>query len=168
MSDFFSVFQDVQILNCEHRMENDTQLVVCELGNPMVAGANVRKLPFSFLYVSSFEKSCLRNKESRFVFLSCLMYLWLCFTFFSFFYPCLIGQTNLVQLYIDVSFFHFGTGKLFSRERLRNTRVIWLKMEEIEVENYVIFKSYVGRHRQERSTINDTLLSPSHFFKLLN
>ncbi|GAA6095912.1 integrin alpha-8 [Tachysurus ichikawai] len=33
--------EDLQILNCEHRMENDTQLVVCELGNPMVAGANV-------------------------------------------------------------------------------------------------------------------------------
>ncbi|XP_053083807.1 integrin alpha-8 [Pangasianodon hypophthalmus] len=32
---------DLQILNCEHRMENETQLVVCELGNPMVAGANV-------------------------------------------------------------------------------------------------------------------------------
>lgn len=39
-------------------MENDTQLVVCELGNPMVAGANVRKPPFpSFV----FEKICLHN-----------------------------------------------------------------------------------------------------------
>ncbi|KAM9436303.1 integrin alpha-8 [Clarias gariepinus] len=33
--------EDLQILNCEHRMGNDTQLVICELGNPMVAGANV-------------------------------------------------------------------------------------------------------------------------------
>ncbi|KAF5890231.1 integrin alpha-8, partial [Clarias magur] len=33
--------EDLQILNCEHRMGNDTQMVICELGNPMVAGANV-------------------------------------------------------------------------------------------------------------------------------
>uniref|UniRef100_A0A8B9KE28 Integrin, alpha 8 n=1 Tax=Astyanax mexicanus TaxID=7994 RepID=A0A8B9KE28_ASTMX len=33
--------EDLQILNCEHRMENDSQVVVCDLGNPMVAGSNV-------------------------------------------------------------------------------------------------------------------------------
>ncbi|KAI4891823.1 hypothetical protein NFI96_022466, partial [Prochilodus magdalenae] len=32
--------EDLQILNCEHRVENDSQVVVCDLGNPMVAGAN--------------------------------------------------------------------------------------------------------------------------------
>uniref|UniRef100_A0AAY3ZX65 Integrin alpha-2 domain-containing protein n=1 Tax=Denticeps clupeoides TaxID=299321 RepID=A0AAY3ZX65_9TELE len=29
-------------LNCEHRAENQTRMVVCDLGNPMVAGTNVR------------------------------------------------------------------------------------------------------------------------------
>ncbi|XP_062841312.1 integrin alpha-8 [Trichomycterus rosablanca] len=33
--------EDLQFVNCEHRTENETQLVVCDLGNPMVAGANV-------------------------------------------------------------------------------------------------------------------------------
>uniref|UniRef100_A0A4W4E347 Integrin alpha-2 domain-containing protein n=1 Tax=Electrophorus electricus TaxID=8005 RepID=A0A4W4E347_ELEEL len=33
--------EDLQIMNCEHRTENETQLVVCDLGNPMAAGVNV-------------------------------------------------------------------------------------------------------------------------------
>ncbi|XP_036414462.1 integrin alpha-8 [Colossoma macropomum] len=33
--------EDLQILNCEHRVENESQVVVCDLGNPMPAGANV-------------------------------------------------------------------------------------------------------------------------------
>ncbi|CDQ99737.1 unnamed protein product [Oncorhynchus mykiss] len=28
-------------LNCEYRMVNDSRLVVCDLGNPMVAGTEV-------------------------------------------------------------------------------------------------------------------------------
>uniref|UniRef100_A0A672QE41 Integrin subunit alpha 8 n=1 Tax=Sinocyclocheilus grahami TaxID=75366 RepID=A0A672QE41_SINGR len=34
--------EDLQRLNCEHRTENDTRVVVCDLGNPMVADTNVR------------------------------------------------------------------------------------------------------------------------------
>uniref|UniRef100_A0AAY4DWF7 Integrin alpha-2 domain-containing protein n=1 Tax=Denticeps clupeoides TaxID=299321 RepID=A0AAY4DWF7_9TELE len=34
--------EDLQRLNCEHRAENQTRMVVCDLGNPMVAGTNVR------------------------------------------------------------------------------------------------------------------------------
>ncbi|XP_041961815.1 LOW QUALITY PROTEIN: integrin alpha-8 [Alosa sapidissima] len=33
--------EDLQRLNCEHRVENDTRVVVCDLGNPMVAGTNL-------------------------------------------------------------------------------------------------------------------------------
>lgn len=33
--------EDLQRLNCEHRLENDTRVVVCDLGNPMVAGTNL-------------------------------------------------------------------------------------------------------------------------------
>ncbi|RXN30374.1 integrin alpha-8 [Labeo rohita] len=32
--------EDLQRLNCEHRTENDTRVVVCDLGNPMVADTN--------------------------------------------------------------------------------------------------------------------------------
>uniref|UniRef100_A0A8B9KDS1 Integrin, alpha 8 n=1 Tax=Astyanax mexicanus TaxID=7994 RepID=A0A8B9KDS1_ASTMX len=44
--------EDLQILNCEHRMENDSQVVVCDLGNPMVAGSNVRKLILIFFFLT--------------------------------------------------------------------------------------------------------------------
>uniref|UniRef100_A0A8C1IWK1 Integrin, alpha 8 n=1 Tax=Cyprinus carpio TaxID=7962 RepID=A0A8C1IWK1_CYPCA len=33
--------EDLQRLNCEHRTENDTRVVVCDLGNPMVADTNL-------------------------------------------------------------------------------------------------------------------------------
>uniref|UniRef100_A0AAY4DTP9 Integrin alpha-2 domain-containing protein n=1 Tax=Denticeps clupeoides TaxID=299321 RepID=A0AAY4DTP9_9TELE len=33
--------EDLQRLNCEHRAENQTRMVVCDLGNPMVAGTNL-------------------------------------------------------------------------------------------------------------------------------
>ncbi|XP_052475300.1 integrin alpha-8 [Carassius gibelio] len=33
--------EDLQRLNCEHRTENDTRVVVCDLGNPMVAETNL-------------------------------------------------------------------------------------------------------------------------------
>ncbi|XP_062395048.1 integrin alpha-8 [Sardina pilchardus] len=33
--------EDLQRLNCEHRVENDTRVVVCDLGNPMVAETNL-------------------------------------------------------------------------------------------------------------------------------
>uniref|UniRef100_A0A8C1XVA2 Integrin, alpha 8 n=1 Tax=Cyprinus carpio TaxID=7962 RepID=A0A8C1XVA2_CYPCA len=36
--------EDLQRLNCEHRTENDTRVVVCDLGNPMVADTNVRAM----------------------------------------------------------------------------------------------------------------------------
>uniref|UniRef100_A0A8C1Q948 Integrin, alpha 8 n=1 Tax=Cyprinus carpio TaxID=7962 RepID=A0A8C1Q948_CYPCA len=36
--------EDLQRLNCEHRTENDTRVVVCDLGNPMVADTNVRAI----------------------------------------------------------------------------------------------------------------------------
>lgn len=36
------LFQDLQRLNCEHRTENDTRVVVCDLGNPMMADTSVR------------------------------------------------------------------------------------------------------------------------------
>uniref|UniRef100_A0AAR2JIU6 Integrin alpha-2 domain-containing protein n=1 Tax=Pygocentrus nattereri TaxID=42514 RepID=A0AAR2JIU6_PYGNA len=47
--------EDLQILNCEHRVENESQVVVCDLGNPMPAGANVSTsslflLPSHFLF----------------------------------------------------------------------------------------------------------------------
>ncbi|XP_038611762.1 integrin alpha-8 [Tachyglossus aculeatus] len=31
----------LRILSCEYKMENETRLVVCDLGNPMVAGTNI-------------------------------------------------------------------------------------------------------------------------------
>jgi len=40
----FFLSQDLQRLNCEHRTENETRVVVCDLGNPMVADTNVRVL----------------------------------------------------------------------------------------------------------------------------
>lgn len=36
------LFQAAQRVNCEYQMENDTGMVVCDLGNPMVAATNVR------------------------------------------------------------------------------------------------------------------------------
>ncbi|XP_016144729.1 integrin alpha-8-like [Sinocyclocheilus grahami] len=33
--------EDLQRLNCEHRTENDTRVVVCDLGNPMVTDTNL-------------------------------------------------------------------------------------------------------------------------------
>ncbi|KAG7469998.1 hypothetical protein MATL_G00134920 [Megalops atlanticus] len=33
--------ESLQRLNCEYRMENDTRMVVCDLGNPMVAATNL-------------------------------------------------------------------------------------------------------------------------------
>uniref|UniRef100_A0A8B9KDK7 Integrin, alpha 8 n=1 Tax=Astyanax mexicanus TaxID=7994 RepID=A0A8B9KDK7_ASTMX len=55
--------EDLQILNCEHRMENDSQVVVCDLGNPMVAGSNVRKLILIFFFLT-FILSHFSNKDN--------------------------------------------------------------------------------------------------------
>ncbi|XP_068091592.1 integrin alpha-8 [Hyperolius riggenbachi] len=33
--------EGLRLLNCEHRMDNDSRMVVCDLGNPMVAGTNL-------------------------------------------------------------------------------------------------------------------------------
>uniref|UniRef100_A0AAY5EKT2 Integrin alpha-2 domain-containing protein n=1 Tax=Electrophorus electricus TaxID=8005 RepID=A0AAY5EKT2_ELEEL len=44
--------EDLQIMNCEHRTENETQLVVCDLGNPMAAGVNVRGTVAGLLFLS--------------------------------------------------------------------------------------------------------------------
>uniref|UniRef100_A0A8C9NBC4 Integrin subunit alpha 8 n=1 Tax=Serinus canaria TaxID=9135 RepID=A0A8C9NBC4_SERCA len=33
----------LRVLSCDYKMENETRMVVCDLGNPMVAGANVRE-----------------------------------------------------------------------------------------------------------------------------
>ncbi|XP_076869244.1 integrin alpha-8 [Brachyhypopomus gauderio] len=50
--------EDLQIMNCEHRIDNDTQLVVCDLGNPMAAGVNV-------LFGLRFSVRRLEEAESR-------------------------------------------------------------------------------------------------------
>uniref|UniRef100_A0A9J7ZSH4 Integrin subunit alpha 8 n=1 Tax=Cyprinus carpio carpio TaxID=630221 RepID=A0A9J7ZSH4_CYPCA len=41
-ADYIGVERRHERLNCEHRTENDTRVVVCDLGNPMVADTNVR------------------------------------------------------------------------------------------------------------------------------
>lgn len=35
--------QGLRLLSCEYKMENVTRMVVCDLGNPMVTGTNVRE-----------------------------------------------------------------------------------------------------------------------------
>lgn len=37
------LLQALRVLSCDYKMENETRMVVCDLGNPMVAGANVRE-----------------------------------------------------------------------------------------------------------------------------
>ncbi|XP_063777535.1 integrin alpha-8 isoform X2 [Pseudophryne corroboree] len=69
--------EDLQQLNCEYKMGNDSRMVVCDLGNPMVAGTNlslglrfvcqklenVNSIKFD-LYVKSSNKD---NSNSNFV-----------------------------------------------------------------------------------------------------
>uniref|UniRef100_A0A8C1XY89 Integrin, alpha 8 n=1 Tax=Cyprinus carpio TaxID=7962 RepID=A0A8C1XY89_CYPCA len=43
-ADYIGVERRRERLNCEHRTENDTRVVVCDLGNPMVADTNVRAI----------------------------------------------------------------------------------------------------------------------------
>uniref|UniRef100_A0A9J8D8C3 Integrin subunit alpha 8 n=1 Tax=Cyprinus carpio carpio TaxID=630221 RepID=A0A9J8D8C3_CYPCA len=45
--------EDLQRLNCEHRTENDTRVVVCDLGNPMVADTNVRAMSLFILQINN-------------------------------------------------------------------------------------------------------------------
>uniref|UniRef100_A0A8C1XWC1 Integrin, alpha 8 n=1 Tax=Cyprinus carpio TaxID=7962 RepID=A0A8C1XWC1_CYPCA len=45
--------EDLQRLNCEHRTENDTRVVVCDLGNPMVADTNVRAMSLFILQMKN-------------------------------------------------------------------------------------------------------------------
>lgn len=37
------LLQALRVLSCDYKMENETRMVVCDLGNPMVAGTNVRE-----------------------------------------------------------------------------------------------------------------------------
>lgn len=37
------LLQALRVLSCDYKMENETRMVVCDLGNPMAAGANVRE-----------------------------------------------------------------------------------------------------------------------------
>ncbi|XP_075067963.1 integrin alpha-8 isoform X2 [Mixophyes fleayi] len=75
--------EDLRQLNCEYKMENDSRMVVCDLGNPMVAGTNlslglrfvcqrlenVNSIKFD-LYVKSSNKD---NSTSNFVSLEILI-----------------------------------------------------------------------------------------------
>ncbi|KAL7976577.1 hypothetical protein Chor_008526 [Crotalus horridus] len=36
-------FQALRVLSCDYKMENETRTVICDLGNPMAAGTNVRQ-----------------------------------------------------------------------------------------------------------------------------
>uniref|UniRef100_A0A674HWE8 Integrin subunit alpha 8 n=1 Tax=Terrapene triunguis TaxID=2587831 RepID=A0A674HWE8_9SAUR len=38
----------LRVLSCDYKMENETRMVVCDLGNPMVAGTNVRENQIHF------------------------------------------------------------------------------------------------------------------------
>lgn len=35
--------QTLRALSCDYKMENETRMVICDLGNPMAAGTNVRQ-----------------------------------------------------------------------------------------------------------------------------